>query len=122
IQANTTDNSTQSPYNLSLLEPGTYIILGGPFLRYYYTLFDADNQTISFGVPIRFQTSAITVFEVIYVVFGAFIILMFAVFVISLVRIWTTKKQSATEKLSLEKPILEKPGVSNQFIRTFDNN
>ena len=123
---NTTDssssNNTQGSNKITTLEKGTYIVLGGVFLRNFYTVFDAENGKISMANAVKLSKRLITMLEVVYLVFGSFILVMFVVFVICFIRIWTTKKVPMTERASLEKPFVDKRTASSQFMQVLDTN
>jgi len=129
-EINTSHNSKQKSESTSSsslnsisseLQDGSYIILGGVFLRNFYTIFDAENKVVSFTKAIRPQRSMITALEVIYLIFGSFILVMFIVFVGCFIQICLTKK-TPPEKSNLEKNLIEKKATLSQFVQGLETN
>lgn len=67
------------------------IILGTPFMRTYYTVFNPESMTISFAKAATLKTKTITALEILYLAFGIFILIMFIILVVCTVKIWTLK-------------------------------
>lgn len=120
----TTDDQEETGSNLQKgsLEKGTFLVLGGVFLRNYYTLFDAEEKKMSFTPAIRPPKSMITTLEVIYMIFGAFILVMFVVFVGCFIQICLTKKNPTMEKNGLDKTLMERKTTLSQFVQGLDSN
>ena len=91
-------------------------------MRNYYTLFDAEEKKMSFTPAIRPPKSMITTLEVIYMIFGAFILVMFVVFVGCFVQICLTKKNPTMEKNGLDKTLIERKTTLSQFVQGLDSN
>jgi hypothetical protein len=118
------DSKAETGSNLQKggLEKGTFLVLGGVFLRNYYTLFDAEEKKMSFTPAIRPPKSMITTLEVIYMIFGAFILVMFVVFVGCFIQICLTKKNPTMEKNGLDKTLMERKTTLSQFVQGLDSN
>lgn len=100
---NSTSNLPTGGYNPNVaLEPGSYIILGGVFLRNYYTLFDIDNKQVSFATVVHPSASLIGALEVIMIIFAAFISIMFLVFAARFVRFWTRRVSKVDQSKSIQ--------------------
>lgn len=114
--SNTTNTTEGTPLNPNVaLQPGSYIILGGVFLRNYYTLFDVDHQQVSFATVVHPSNALIGALEVIMIIFAAFISIMFMIFAGRFVRFWARRipkvDGSSTEKF------LEKRSTSIQLMQ-----
>jgi Eukaryotic aspartyl protease len=71
-----------------------YIVLGDVFLRNYYSVFNAENYTISFAPAAILKENFVTTLELFYLILGVFILVMFGIFLICLVKTWTIKRKS----------------------------
>lgn len=71
-----------------------YIVLGDVFLRNYYSVFNAENYTISFAPAAILKENFITTLELFYLILGVFILVMFGIFLICLVKTWTIKRKA----------------------------
>lgn len=110
------DASDEDTIGLAVTQQGTYIILGAVFLRNFYTVFDADNKVISFAQVVNPPLGLISALQVIYIVLGAFIVILFIVFVGWFVRIMFSKKAPVAEVASPEKPLVERRTTTSQQI------
>lgn len=110
-----TTNSTEPTNPNVALEPGSYIILGGVFLRNYYTLFDIGNQRVSFATVVHPSNFLIGALEVIMIIFAAFIAIMFLIFAGRFARFWA-RKVPKVDKASTEK-LLERRSTSIQLMQ-----
>lgn len=117
------ENSSKDSLNSkpSNLDDGDFIILGGVFLRNFYTVFDAENKTISFTKAIKPPKNVITTLEIIYLIFGSFILVMFVAFLGCFIRICLTKK-TPREKTSLDKNLIERRTTLSQFVQGLESN
>ena len=79
-------------------DPENYIVLGTPFFRSYYSVFDADNMTISFAQPVKQKKQLVTSLELVYLIFGIFIFILFCSLVVCTVRIWTNKNENTKKE------------------------
>jgi len=79
-------------------DPENFLVLGTPFLRNYYTVFNVENKTISFAQAMQNTKKAITTLELIYMVFGIFIFILFCALVTYATRIWTNKNKNAKKE------------------------
>jgi len=114
--------SKDAPEGHKALEKGTYMVLGGVFLRNFYTVFDSEEKKMSFTPAIRPPKSMITTLEVIYMIFGAFILVMFVVFVGCFIQICLTKKNPTMEKNGLDKTLIERKTTLSQFGQGLESN
>jgi len=114
------DSTVENKKSLGL-DDGNFIILGGVFLRNFYTVFDAENKLVSFAKVIKPPRNIITALEVIYLIFGSFILVMFIVFVGCFIQICLTKKTPA-EKTNLEKNLIERKTTLSQFVQGLESN
>ena len=85
-------NRSQS---LSKTENTSYIVLGTPFLRAFYTVFDRDHSTVSFAKVHTPSSKRLTTLEIIYLTFGIFIIILFILLIIWVSRLWLRKNKSS---------------------------
>ena len=97
------------------------MVLGDVFLRNYYTVFFADNYSISFAEVATFKTEFITTLELIYLIMGTFILVMFAVFLVCLIRTCTIKGTQSKEP-HLGTPMIERPLHSQQYSQMINDN
>lgn len=85
----------------SITDFTTFMILGDPFLRYYYSVYDLDSRTMSFAKAATPVSRVITSLEVVYIAFGIFIVLMFIVLIVCIGRLFRSQNKVSRKESSL---------------------
>lgn len=97
-------------------DPENYIVLGTPFLRNYYSVFNAENKSISFAQPIQLKKKIVTALELVYLIFGIFIFILFCALVVCTTRIWTNKNENTKkESINFDHMITERSGDATSY-------
>jgi Eukaryotic aspartyl protease. len=85
-----------------------FIVLGDVFLRNYYSVFNADNLTIAFAPAATVKENYITTLELVYLILGIFILVLFAVFLVCFFKMWTMRKVPNKQSTALGTPMLDR--------------